>query len=65
MMVFANSTTLLMLVLIIYVTPIAQFFAVLPLKLPQIGICILVSTISVAWIEIWKWNKRAKMISFK
>jgi Ca2+-transporting ATPase len=64
-MVFANSSTLLMLVLIIYVTPIAQFFDVLPLDLDQIGICILVSTVSVAWIEIWKWNKRAKTKSFK
>jgi Ca2+-transporting ATPase len=65
MMVFANSATLLMLLLIIYVTPISQFFDVLPLNLNQIGICILVSSVSVGWIEIWKWNKRAKTKSFK
>jgi Ca2+-transporting ATPase len=65
MMVFANSATLLMLVLIIYVTPIAQFFDVLPLQLDQIGICVLVSTVSVGWIEIWKWSKRAKTKSFE
>jgi Ca2+-transporting ATPase len=58
MMVFVNSATLLMLVLIIYINPIAQFFSVLPLQFNQIGICILVSSVSVLWIEIWKWNKR-------
>lgn len=60
MMVFANSATLLMLAMIIYINPIAHFFAVLPLQLHQIGICILASIVSVGWIEIWKWNKRAK-----
>ncbi|EIA08145.1 cation-translocating P-type ATPase [Flavobacterium frigoris] len=65
MMVFANSATLLMLALIIYINPIADFFSVLPLQPFQIGICILVSTVSVAWIEIWKWNKRRKTTSFK
>lgn len=65
MMVFANSATLLMLALIIYVTPIAEFFSVLPLQIHQIGICVLVSTISVGWIEIWKWNKRNTTTSSK
>jgi Ca2+-transporting ATPase len=58
MMVFVNVATLLMLAMIIYINPIAQFFAVLPLQLDQIGICIVVSAVSVGWIEIWKWNKR-------
>jgi Ca2+-transporting ATPase len=65
MMVFANSATLLMLALIIYINPIAHFFSVLPLQPMQIGICILVSIVSVGWIEIWKWNKRSKTSSFK
>lgn len=65
MMVIANSATLLMLAMIIYINPIAHFFAVLPLQLHQIGICILVSTISVGWVEIWKWNKRIKTTSSK
>jgi Ca2+-transporting ATPase len=65
MMVFANSATLLMLVLIIYVTPIAEFFSVLPLQIHQIGICILVSAVSVGWIEIWKWHKRNTTTSTK
>ena len=60
MMVFANSATLLMLILIIYISPFAKFFDVLPLQLHQIGICIAVSAISVLWLEIWKWNKRKK-----
>ena len=58
MMVIANSLTLLFLALIVYISPIARFFDVLPLQLYQIAICLAVSGISVIWIEIWKWNKR-------
>ncbi|PRZ23919.1 cation-translocating P-type ATPase [Flavobacterium granuli] len=58
MMVYANSLTLIFLTLILYINPIAHFFAVLPLDLNQIGICMAVSAVSVFWIEIWKWNKR-------
>ncbi|MFT4983442.1 MAG: Ca2+-transporting ATPase [Flavobacterium sp.] len=58
MMVIANSLTLLFLALIVYISPIARFFDVLPLQLDQIMICIAVSGVSVLWIEIWKWNKR-------
>lgn len=60
MMIFVNSITLLMLGFILYVTPIANFFEVLPLQLHQIGICVAVSSVCVLWIEIWKWNKRLK-----
>lgn len=58
MMVFANSSTLVFLFLILYINPIARFFAVLPLEFNQLGVCAIVSAISVFWIEIWKWNKR-------
>jgi Ca2+-transporting ATPase len=58
MMVIANSLTLLFLALIVYISPIARFFDVLPLQLYQIIICLGVSGVSVLWIEIWKWNKR-------
>ncbi|UQD57506.1 cation-translocating P-type ATPase [Flavobacterium sp. K5-23] len=60
MMVFVNSITLLMLGMILYITPIADFFEVLPLQFHQIGICLSISAVSVLWIEIWKWNKRLK-----
>jgi Ca2+-transporting ATPase len=58
MMVIANSLTLFFLALILYISPIAHFFEVLPLQLDQIAFCIAVSSVSVLWIEIWKWNKR-------
>ncbi|MET0759502.1 MAG: cation-translocating P-type ATPase [Flavobacterium sp.] len=60
MMVYANSLTLLLLALILYVTPIANFFKVLPLQIKEIGICLMISAVSVLWIEIWKWNRRRK-----
>lgn len=62
MMVFVNSITIVMLGLILYISPIADFFDVLPLQLHQIGICIAVSCFSVLWIEIWKWYKRLKKL---
>lgn len=62
MMVFVNSITIVMLGLILYISPIADFFDVLPLQLHQIGICMAVSCVSVLWIEIWKWHKRLKKL---
>ncbi len=59
-MVFVNSTTLILLASIIYIHPIADFFAVVPLETNQILSCIIVSSVSVLWIEIWKWNKRKR-----
>lgn len=61
-MVFVNTITLAMLAMIIYITPIARFFEVEPLAFSKISICIAVSTISVLWIEIYKWIKRRKKI---
>lgn len=61
-MVFVNSLTVLLLGLIVYIHPIADFFAVMPLQINQIIICIAISSVSVLWIEIWKWNNR---INFK
>jgi Ca2+-transporting ATPase len=46
MMVIANLLTLLS-SLIVYISPIARFFDVLPLQLDQIVICIAVSAVSV------------------
>jgi Ca2+-transporting ATPase len=44
--------------LILYLEPVAHFFAVIPLSIHEIGICLSVSAISVLWIEIWKAIKR-------
>ncbi len=57
-MIYANSLTLLLLVLILYVNPIANFFMVIPLALNEIGICLAIGAVSVLWIEVWKWYKR-------
>jgi Ca2+-transporting ATPase len=44
----ANLTFL---ALIVYISPIARFFDVLPLQLDQIVICIAVSAVSVLWLK--------------
>ncbi len=57
-MVLVNSVTVLMLGLILYINPITDFFAVVPLEINQILTCVAVSSVSVLWIELWKWYKR-------
>jgi Ca2+-transporting ATPase len=49
MMVIANSPYFSS--LIVYISPIARFFDVLPLQLDQIVICIAVSAVSVLWLK--------------
>jgi len=57
-MLFINTLTVFLLALILYSSPIAHFFSVVPLGINEIGICLAVSSVSVLWIELWKWNKR-------
>jgi Ca2+-transporting ATPase len=58
MLLYINGLTLFLLILILYLEPVAHFFAVIPLSIHEIGICLSVSAISVLWIEIWKAIKR-------
>jgi Ca2+-transporting ATPase len=60
MMVFMNIITVGSLAMILYITPIANFFKVEPLNFSQLAICTAVSVVAVLWIEIYKWNKRRK-----
>ncbi|WP_366187240.1 cation-translocating P-type ATPase [Flavobacterium ovatum] len=62
MMVFMNSLTLILLAMIVYIPLFANFFKVVPLDWNHILTCILVSGVSVLWIEIYKWFKRIKNI---
>ena len=63
-MVMINGITILLLVLILNVAPISNFFMVVPLNAFEIGICVLIAMVSVLWIEIWKWIVRRKKTSF-
>lgn len=53
-----TGTTLLLLVLILYIPAIAAFFRVSPLGARDLGFVTLVACISVLWFEIYKWTKR-------
>jgi Ca2+-transporting ATPase len=64
MMVLINVITLLLLALILNVTPVSNFFMVVPLNAYEIGICLLIALISVLWIEIWKWILRQNKPAF-
>lgn len=52
------SITLVLLWLLIFVKPLANFFAFTPLTIEQLGICLGVGFISVIWFEVVKWWKR-------
>ena len=53
--------TLALLLAILYIPPVTEFFQVTRLNLKGIGICALVSAASVLWFEVFKWiNQRKK-----
>lgn len=64
LMLLMNSTTIVLLTFILYFRPVANFFLVVPMQAIEIGVCLLVATITVLWIEIWKWNIRRNNPSF-
>jgi Ca2+-transporting ATPase len=64
MMVLINVITLLLLALILNVTPVSNFFMVVPLNAYEIGICLLIAMVSVLWIEVWKWIVRQNKPAF-
>ena len=52
--------TLILLVIMLYLTPVTSFFKLVSLSLSELGLCLAVSAVSVFWFEVWKWNKRKK-----
>jgi P-type Ca2+ transporter type 2C len=52
------SVTVAITALLLYIKPLAYFFAFDPLNLTQLGISITVGFTSVIWFEFWKWRKR-------
>ncbi|HQZ78348.1 MAG TPA: cation-translocating P-type ATPase [Bacteroidia bacterium] len=55
------GATLLMLFLILYINPFANFFKLTGLNLKEMIIAMLVAVISVLWMEIYKWAKRRRL----
>lgn len=53
--------TLLLLMIILYVPPVAAFFQVQSLDFSQLGTAALIASVSVLWFEIFKWVKRSKL----
>jgi Ca2+-transporting ATPase len=54
------SITLVLLGLLIFVPPLANFFGFAPMNIAQFGICTVIGFISVIWFEVVKWWKRRK-----
>lgn len=49
---------LVLLFIILYAKPVSEFFSVTPLAAKELGITLLVATISVLWFEVYKFVKR-------
>src|SRR5690606_42032386 len=49
---------LTLLFVILYVTPVSLFFKVTALNINELGISLLIATVSVLWFEIYKLVKR-------
>ena len=55
--------TLSLLLIIIYVTPIAHFFQLIPLNAISLLISLLIAFTAVMWFEVYKWIKRLEFNS--
>ena len=62
LMLYIILGTTLMLMLMLYVPPIAQFFTITPLSLKDLLACCAAAAVSVLWFEVWKWAKRKGII---
>lgn len=51
---------IILLLVILYVGPVARLFKVLPLRFSELGLSVAVGALSVLWIELYKWKKRRK-----
>lgn len=58
-----TGATLFLLLAILYISPIANFFQVTGLQIRELGIAFLIAAISVLWFEGYKWLKRANKTS--
>lgn len=54
------SVTLIILLLMLYLPPVAAFFKLSTLTFRQVGYCLATGAGSVLWFEVWKWLKRVR-----
>ncbi len=65
LMVYIISATILLLMVMLYLPPVATFFKLIPLSPVELLICSAAAAVSVLWFEIWKWAKRKGIIGRK
>lgn len=53
-----SAVVLVLLLCILYVKPVSGFFSVSPLEAKELGMTLIVATISVLWFEVYKLMKR-------
>lgn len=55
--------TLVLLLLILYVAPVSNFFSIEGLSVSELGIAFIIAIISVLWFELYKLSRRKKTIA--
>ena len=54
------GVTIVLLVSLMYIPVLADFFKLVPLSLPQMGLATLIGLVCVGWFEGFKWGKRQR-----
>ncbi|PWT99890.1 MAG: haloacid dehalogenase [Bacteroidetes bacterium] len=60
LLVIVTLLTILLLLILLYVHAVSQFFRVVSLSLHELFLALLVATVSVLWFEVYKWIKRIR-----
>lgn len=58
---FIVISTLVLLLMILYIPPVAGFFKLSSLSMANLATCMLVAALSVWWFEVYKWIKRKQL----
>lgn len=60
LLIWISVIVLTLLMMILYIKPISDFFELTPLSFNNLGFALIVAAISVLWFEIYKWVRRLK-----
>lgn len=60
LLIWISVIVLTLLMMILYIKPISDFFELTPLSFNNLGFALIVAAVSVLWFEIYKWVRRLK-----
>lgn len=60
LLIWISVIVLTLLMMILYIKPISDFFELTPLSFNNLGFALIVAAVSVLWFEVYKWVRRLK-----